>query len=205
MLTAVLRLSTMWEISTGRTWAIQHLSPTALRPPELLPAADRIKLSRDFCVPQWVEPAFRELYTADLLRFKDADTEKVGLKVFTTLVKVREAVARHRSRLAHYPPAVICGSSCSTDSRIGHERCVQAWQEAWWKKIGRLLLHPTSPCLLSDALTSIERMEVKGMHGSCLRSTVQSVKASDRFGYEEQAIRQAIDSIQQYQLSLVQM
>jgi hypothetical protein len=201
MLVAVLRLSTLWEISSGRDWAIHYLSPSNLLP-ATLPAPDRIKLSREFCVTEWIEPAFRELYTSDWLKLKDADVEKIGLKFFATAVKARAAVDRHRGRLAHCAPPVVCSPPCIPDSRI-HERCVSAWQEVWWKRIGRHMLHPVNPCPFSDVIAYIERVDVKGMQPACLRETIHSLKTTDRFGYEEQVIRQAIDSIAAYQLTLV--
>jgi hypothetical protein len=54
--------------------------------PATLPALDRIKLSREFYVTEWIEPAFCELYTSDWLKLKDADVKKIGLKFFATAV-----------------------------------------------------------------------------------------------------------------------
>jgi hypothetical protein len=133
---------------------------------------------------------------------KDADVEKIGLKFFATVVKARVVVDRHQGRLAHCAPPVVCSLPYTPDSRI-HEQCASAWQEVWWKRIGRHMLHPVNPCPFLDVIAYIERVDVKRMQPACLCETIQSLKTTDRFGYKEQVIWQAIDSITAYHLTLV--
>lgn len=143
----------MWDIKPARDWAIHFLGPAPL------PAAERVQLSRDYRVPEWVNP-------------------RIGLKFFATLAKCKEVLIQHRLQLAAYPPEVV-RMPCSD-----HSRCINTWREAWWTKVARQMLHPASHTPLYVVMDSIEQLEIRGMDPGCRRETVAALRASERLVLE---------------------
>ena len=91
-------MSQLWQIDEGVAYAIHHLEK------EFLPPARRIELGRMFSIHDWIKPAMTELITGDLASLSDEDMHRLGLKVYSIVVKAREAMERERRLTSAYPP-----------------------------------------------------------------------------------------------------
>ncbi|KAI9065085.1 hypothetical protein FKP32DRAFT_1756887 [Trametes sanguinea] len=171
----ILKLSTQWGVDSGRQWAIHHLEAS-----RNVPASLRLQLARRYNVPQWVEPAFRELvFCISLGELRGDDFVHLSYPVYILITKLKEAVEHERRVVAYLAPECKThGPSCSNP-----ERCSLIWRETWWLKIGRRLLHPDADqsMPLEKGPGAVESLEWAGMSPACRENMVATVARGDGF------------------------
>ncbi|KAI0697420.1 hypothetical protein C8T65DRAFT_743210 [Cerioporus squamosus] len=188
----VLKVSTQWEVDDGRTWAIHHLEHT-----ENVPASLRLRLALRYEVPQWVEPAFRDLvFNVPVSHLKRDDLASIGYPVYALITKVKEAIDRERRVLAHLPPELNTHDpTCANNAR-----CAMIWRETWWMKIGRRLLDPDPKVELTFAAgpDAVRNVEWTGMTAGCREKMVMAVTGGQGFAGPEQIFAAGLKSLPQY-------
>ncbi|KAJ7717147.1 hypothetical protein B0H16DRAFT_1898058 [Mycena metata] len=107
--THLLKLSDMWQIKPGKTYAISVLENMAL------PASRRLELAGMFTIADWVRPAVKNILNKKLSSLTDLDIRAMGWKVYSILVKAKEALDAEARRVAFVPP------SMAKDPAIGRE------------------------------------------------------------------------------------
>ncbi|KAF8596241.1 hypothetical protein BDV93DRAFT_528178 [Ceratobasidium sp. AG-I] len=90
-LASALRIATLYDYPTLRTYAIQHLEKTPLS------AVERIRLAREFVLPSWEEPAYVELCNREEALTKE-EASVLGMDAFVHVAKIREKEQRRRGK-----------------------------------------------------------------------------------------------------------
>ncbi|KAF8596248.1 hypothetical protein BDV93DRAFT_528186 [Ceratobasidium sp. AG-I] len=90
-LISALRIATIYDYPSLRTFAIRHLEKASLS------AVDRIGLAREFGLPSWEEPAYVELCNRDEAITKQ-EARVLGLDAFVHVAKIREKEQRRRGK-----------------------------------------------------------------------------------------------------------
>ncbi|TDL14640.1 hypothetical protein BD410DRAFT_809567 [Rickenella mellea] len=186
----VLRLSALWEIENGTHWAIYHIETL---PKGAISAAHRLCLSRQYQIHQWIGPAFRELVKIPLTYLSAEDEAMIGWRTYQVLAKLREALEVERKRAAFAPPPIQTPSFMCND----HTKCVQAWKEEWWKKVGKKMLHPdwTKAMSFRDASAEMLKLELTDMLPDCRKKVKASIEGSGGFQIEDDMINLVIEKL----------
>ncbi|KAH7903830.1 hypothetical protein BJ138DRAFT_1189012 [Hygrophoropsis aurantiaca] len=189
----ILMLSTMWDIPSGRQFAIACLDILNLHP------ARQIELSRMFGIDEWVSTAFEDLIKLDLTTLSEDQERMIGFKTYIILAKAKEFVEHERKLIASIPPPMAFVQSFECEH---HDDCRTAWKELWWKKVARSLLHPRAPMVLETGVTYVEQLEFEGMSACCKADMVEVIKQRNAFGIVEKVVEEAGTAVLAYNKSL---
>ncbi|KAJ7857828.1 hypothetical protein B0H14DRAFT_2578188 [Mycena olivaceomarginata] len=113
--THLLKLSDQWDIEAGKAHSIHN--PQTL----VLPPSRRLELAGKYTIPQWVEPAGREILDQKLAILTDADICAMGWKVYSMLAKARESLETETRRTAFVAPVMPKDPSWECDN---HSSCM---------------------------------------------------------------------------------
>ncbi|KAJ7149102.1 hypothetical protein C8R46DRAFT_1044373 [Mycena filopes] len=130
--THLLKVSDMWAIRAGKVYAISVLEKMDL------PASRRLELAGKFTIADWVQPAVKKILNQNLSTLNDNDICAMGWKVYSILVKAKEALDAETRRTAFVPPAMSKDPAWECKE---HSSCLSVWPKLWFDKIGRELLH----------------------------------------------------------------
>ncbi|KAJ7023807.1 hypothetical protein C8F04DRAFT_1193114 [Mycena alexandri] len=139
--THLLKLSDMWQIRPGKTYAISVLENMDL------PASRRLELAGRFTIADWVKPAVKKILNKNLGSLTDHDIRAMGWKVYSILVKAKEMLDAETRRTAFVPPAMTKDPAWECKE---HSSCLSVWPKLWFDKIGRELLHADRPIQLNE-------------------------------------------------------
>jgi hypothetical protein len=82
----LLKVSALWQIDIGKDYTINELELMYLTPTR------RLEFAKMFGIYHWVEPAITEIYQGNLSVLSDSDLERIGLKVYSILVRGMEVL-----------------------------------------------------------------------------------------------------------------
>lgn len=185
----ILKVSTQWEVESGRVWAIHHLETTPS-----VPASLRLHLARRYAVPNWIEPAFRDLvFNISLGDLRGDDFTHLGYPVYILISKLKEAIEQERRVVAYLAPDCRTHNAACTNS----DRCSLIWRETWWLKIGRRLLNPeASQAMPFEAGPDVVRsLEWAGMTAGCRERMVEIVAEGSGFSGAEDIFKQGLEKL----------
>lgn len=190
-----MKLSNRWEIQEGQAYAILFLGQLALPPPR------RLELSRMYEIDEWIQPAFEALVRMELKQLSLEDVNRISFTTYIILAKAREAIDYCRKLIAAVPHSITFAESFRC---YNHDKCKDAWRENWWRKLGKQLLHPTTPLEINGALDFLENMAHKDMTACCKADAMEELRnnAGSKFSVEEAIIAAAVEAIMTFHRSL---
>lgn len=124
ILVSALRVASLYDYPALRSYAIQHLELANLT------AIERIKISREFGLKSWEEPAYKELYARKEPITVD-EARVLGLDDYVRIVTARERT-QQRADKANVPvqgPKVNCkaGAAGSEDPAMAMVKVIACW------------------------------------------------------------------------------
>ncbi|KAJ6530281.1 hypothetical protein B0H19DRAFT_1082669 [Mycena capillaripes] len=144
----LLKLSDMWDIKAGKTYAIAMLERMCLVP------SRRLQLAGRFGIAHWVQPAVKTILEDRLTCLTENDLCCIAWKVYSLLVKAQEIQDAEIRRMAFVPPEMASDPSWECQS---HTTCLSVWPKVWFIKVGRELLHPDVPMRLVDFASMVTK------------------------------------------------
>ncbi|KAJ7496441.1 hypothetical protein FB451DRAFT_1385846 [Mycena latifolia] len=193
--THLLKLADKWEIEVGKQYAITALQNMALSP------SRRLHLAGRFTITDWVEPAVREILDKKLTDLTENDVAAIGLTVYSKFVKAKEMLDAEIRRTALVAPAM--GKDPAWECH-NHPSCLAVWPKLWFDKIGKKLLHPTTPIKLNQIRAEVQKDETlnhPGLSDNCRLDMVLLVAHNLTFA-DEQIVPACAESIVKYYKSL---
>ena len=206
----IINVCQLYLIESGMKFAIHGLQGLQLEPSRM------IQLALQYNLTDFVKPAVTKLFKpipidpttfnpeqvaenaqakrgfAPLRNLTPLSRAQLGFEAYAILAQAREAI-EHETRLiaACAPPIAIDPSwEC-----MNHTLCTKIWKEVWWNIIGRALLHPMRPTLLSDLIDLLSDTKFPGMADCCKNDAVALLVEQDAFGAEWEYIQMATELI----------
>lgn len=193
--THLLKFADKWEIEAAKMYAISALKHMALSP------SRRLHLAGRFTITEWIEPAVRDILDNPLTKLTDDDLKAIGLKVFSMLVKAKELLDVETRRTALVPPAM--GKDPAWECQ-DHASCLAVWPKIWFERIGKKLLHATTPLKLSQIRAEVSKYETlmyPGLSDHCRFDMYILITTSIQFP-DEQIIPACAAGVARYYKSL---
>jgi hypothetical protein len=162
---SILKLSEEWDMAEAKAFAKKAIETTfwtANQHTRLIGVAFR------YDIPSWFQESFKTLLRRRVTEFSVADTEAIGLRTMMAIVKTRDAIDHHKKLLAHSPPPIQHTKRC-----VGLNRnpCASAYEDLWWKHVGKALLDPQVPIQCWNVPSLMEKITPVGMGDGCLQRT----------------------------------
>jgi hypothetical protein len=155
------------------------------------------QFSRQYRIDDWFGSTFRKLVERQMTTFTMQETEKIGFRTLLVIAKTRDAIEQHRRYIARFPPPVKHSPLCSEDH---HKDCASAYEDLWWKVVGRALLDPkyyTSTKLIPSL---VDRVVATNMNPKCWERTKRDIIA-DKFDEclkgEDWIIEKVVDTLKE--------
>ncbi|KAJ7183709.1 hypothetical protein C8R46DRAFT_884880, partial [Mycena filopes] len=181
----------------GQKWNVQEAMAHAKKSLEglELPATRCIQLARMFSLHDWVLPAVKLLMTRSFVSLTLEQYHELGLIVVSIIAKAKEMRLKYRQTIAHVAPKLRADPdhSCTT-----HARCHVVWKEAWWRHVGRKVLHPNNDTPIASLPDFARGLTIEGMSWSC-----QWDAMNDWVSQEPGMIEAAAGKIIEYHKSLL--
>ncbi|KAF8490491.1 hypothetical protein JB92DRAFT_3008906, partial [Gautieria morchelliformis] len=132
-LTDIVELALFLQWDTARHFAIQELKDSGLT------ASHRLSLAISYRIPDWIEPAFKDLMDTPPQTFTTDDSMLLGQHSMMLIMTTQAAIRHHRLLVAYNPLKlrphdVACVKQSAT--------CQCNWETAWWYGLARHYLHP---------------------------------------------------------------
>ncbi|KAJ6526085.1 hypothetical protein B0H19DRAFT_1084691 [Mycena capillaripes] len=133
--------------------------------------------------------AFQRLVTSRLRDFTGRDVDWMGLRIYVTVARLKEAIQQHRCILAAEAPEfdLLNGVAHSPDCR-DHDSCSRDWHATWWNGMGRFLLDGRNPLTWTDAMQQFEHLNFGEMNPTCLMNMLDVVRTEDSNSHVYQMI-----------------
>ncbi|KAI9068205.1 hypothetical protein FKP32DRAFT_1600661 [Trametes sanguinea] len=181
-LIALLNLTTFFEMDRHKA----RVKAAILRLTEFRPGL-QYHLGIKNAIPEWTEAGFRRLVAAPLDTVTWTDIERMGLEAFTSVVRTKHEIDKHRRLVAFWPPNPVFAPSCSINMR-----CEISWKREWWGVVAKHLLHPEDGLAGAELVEALQGAEVVGMCYACKDLTVASVSESGVLTREDVLIADVI-------------
>ncbi|KAJ7732947.1 hypothetical protein DFH07DRAFT_780787 [Mycena maculata] len=170
--TNLLKVSDLWQIEVGRAYAIDALQTI------YLPPSRRLELAGKYSIHHWVEGAVAEIFSGKLTDLSEDDLSRIGLKVYSILVKGMHRMEIEMRRTANVEPAMTLDPDWQCKN---HSVCIAAWKRLWWDRIGRKLLHPDSPIKTDAILAEVKKLTHKDLNDNCRKDMVREIETNVEF------------------------
>jgi hypothetical protein len=193
VLANLLKLSDLFQIEVGKRYAIEHLQTMSLPPSRML------ELAQKYSIHEWVLPAVKMILRRKISDFTEQDIARVGLKVYTLLVKGRECIDIEIRRTANVEPEMETDPSWKCTN---HELCLKTWKRIWWNIIGRKMLHPDYPMTTAEILYEIQQLKVKGLTIQCRDDMARHIYREEITFFDARVVPAVADAIIAYHRSL---
>ncbi|OCH85755.1 hypothetical protein OBBRIDRAFT_784424 [Obba rivulosa] len=188
-LIAVLKLSSQWDLPSGRRWALHHLQDIQNQ----IPAALQLKLARMYNIEDWIRPALARLVRTPLKNLTFEDRGFLGPEAVFFIARVREGLENLRKTIAVVAPEIENKRSpdCSTSQ---HQVCMRVWSDAWFRKITRKLIHPHPLVAMHmfEGIDQVKKLDLSGMTPGCRERAISFVEVVNAFAEENHLIDQAV-------------
>lgn len=140
-----------------------------------LPPSRRLELAGKFSLHDWVEPAVTEILEGKLSDLADTDLNRIGIQVYSILVRGKERMEIEMRRTANVEPALAADPDWQCQK---HAVCVAVWKQLWWDKIGRKLLHPDRPITTDAILAEAKKLVHKDMNEKCRQDILRQMESN---------------------------
>ncbi|KAG8943832.1 hypothetical protein FRC04_002455 [Tulasnella sp. 424] len=188
---AILKLATKYVIRLARDEAIEKLDSFHM------PAGRRLSLGLAFSVPQWVQPAIRDLVLAPVGGDTSHDLALVRSDVLAKITCLRERVILHRANLLNKSEAIHHDLELCSGSQCGS----LSWEMAW-PSIMRLLFRPLNRNGVwwsgLRIYSVLEKTQFSDLTEACKQATLQSMVARNVLGKENDLVTEGIIEIVEY-------
>lgn len=195
--THLLQFSDKWQIETGKKYAISVLQNVCI------PPSRRLELAGKFTIPEWVEPAVKAILNERLANLTDADVRAMGWKVYSMLVNAKEMLETETRRTALVAPPMPKDPSWECQN---HTSCLAIWPKLWFDRIGKKLLHASTPMKLNEIRHEIakdETLKHPALTNHCQVDMVIFITSSPIFTFaDEQIIPACAAAVVKYHDSL---
>ncbi|KAJ7465666.1 hypothetical protein FB451DRAFT_1402676 [Mycena latifolia] len=191
---SVLHLSKLWRIPSGIKYTILHLPSH----PDFTPAI-QIRLSRQYDITDWADPAFRNLVQRPLSQITLSDAEHMGVVAYYKLVQVKCKLEEHKVGLAFNPPDVYHSFSCMDENE-----CSRLWEWFWWAGYAKHLLHPENkktPAAIMLEL-DVKKGIIARMKPACLENTLEAIWDQNPFNDEKEFVDEAASDLSAWMTTL---
>ncbi|KAF7306247.1 Atp-dependent helicase nam7 [Mycena indigotica] len=187
---SVLVLSDMWMVDSGKRFVLTHLP----KHPEFTQAM-KIRLSRQFNIHEWLEPAFRALVACSTGDISPVDADNMGAVTLYSVIKTKTEVFDHLRYLAYWPPPVRHGWSC-----LDEVECSKWWDGFWWNVFARQLLHPNNTKTAKEILEKADWNVgfLSQMGNECLRRTFDDIWDENPFEIDGQLVDVAFNDFKKW-------
>jgi hypothetical protein len=162
---SILTLADKWDMADAKMFAKKAIVTTFWTPNQ---HSRLIGVAFKYDIPSWFRESFKTLVRCWVTEFSVADTEVIGLRTMMAIVKTRDAIDHHKKLLAHSPPHIIHTKRCVGLSR---NHCAIAYEDLWWRYVGKALLDPQVPIQCWNVPSLMERIAPVGMGDGCLQRT----------------------------------
>lgn len=190
MLLTLLDYSYRWLILSLREYVIDHLEPIVDK--RQLHACTIISVARVHGIPRWIEPAVRDLRNTSLgsWMFRSDLYPWLSNEIVAAICVMRERLHARRLTLSVQGLEATHTAACR-DNRS----CSMAWDLIWWATVSKPLLaaddiwRPT----VREIRQQAEQMRVPGMTESCFVATMEELRATSVWDFEEDDIKEATE------------
>ncbi|KAJ7436840.1 hypothetical protein FB451DRAFT_1570898 [Mycena latifolia] len=165
--TNLLKVSDLWQIEVGKTYAVEVLTSM------YLPPTRRLELAAKFSIHDWVEPAVTKIFDGRISDLSLIDIGRIGTKVYSVLVNGMERMEMEIRRTANVEPPLTADPDWQCQK---HAMCAAAWKQLWWDKLGRKLLHPDHPIKTDAILAEAKKMVHKDLNERCRQDVLQQME-----------------------------
>lgn len=200
LLLTLLEYSRRWSILSLREYTIDHLEPhiTNCR----IQPCIVIAIARTHGIPRWIEPAIRLLRNTSLesWMFREDVLMWLNNEVTSTICVLREKLHAKRVHLAIYGLKAKHHEKCRNN-----RTCSIAWDLVWWATVSKPLIADDDiwrPSL-RDIREEAEKMKVPGMTQDCFEQTMEELRATAVWDFEEEPIREAVERLMVVEADLV--
>ena len=162
---SILKLADKFDIAEARSFAKKAIENTHWTANQ---HAQLISVALKYDMPAWFRESFKTLVRRRVTEFSVRETEAIGLRTMMAIVKTRDAIDHHKRLLAHSPPPIQHTKRCTG---LNRNQCATAYEDLWWKHIGKPLLDPTVPIQCWNVPTLMEKITAVGMGDGCLQRT----------------------------------
>ena len=166
---AIYKLGCHWEIDAAKEYAktwIDSQEPTNEEHIKML------QFSRQHHVDDWFASSFQNLVDRNMTTFTTAESEKIGLETLLVIAKTRDARDQHRRHIARLPPPIQHSVCCPQDERAA---CTIAYEDLWWKIVGRSLLDPKYGIPTTRIPELVGRVVATDMNPKCWEKTKRDI------------------------------
>jgi hypothetical protein len=121
------------------------------------------------------------------------------LDTYVVIARLREKLQSKRTILALRGPDALHQSDCQD-----LKGCGMAWDLTWTAKVGRKLLHPEEVWrpTLKEIKACADAMEVPEMTHSCYEASMQALRATTAWGFEDRAVQKAVELLMVSEINL---
>ncbi|KAJ7832358.1 hypothetical protein B0H13DRAFT_2370978 [Mycena leptocephala] len=203
MLVNLLQVGRLWEIAEAVHHAKRNLDLMYLSPPR------RLELARMFSLydVDWIDKPVLKLVTGKLEWITDEDIVRLGPKVYSIIAQAKE-VLWFETRLTSCKPPELDENPAWVDDRHDHRACVEAFNEAWWGRIAKIM-DPVNPLRLCDVAAKVRQTPFqvqrvggwKVMEDACKEDVLAKIEAEGFFS-ENAVIEAASRAVERYFRSL---
>jgi hypothetical protein len=192
VLTNLLKVCSLWEISVGKNYAKLNLEGIYLDP------SRRLELARQYSIHEWVPGAVDEIFQGKLADLNDLDLARMGVKVYSIIAKGMERLHIEIKRTANVEPPMTLDPDWQCTK---HNMCVATWKRLWWDRIGRKLLQPDTPIKTTEILAEVKRLSNKDLNEKCRLDMVRDIEHAVVF-VDQRVIAGVVTSIIEYHKNL---
>lgn len=180
VLVSILKLSNLYNIHSGRAFAVAHIFKHSETNSALL-----LKLGCDERVWEWIRPALTHLVTKHDNAFSQQEFDLLGPSLLFQVKSIRSRMLRERQQLVVVPPSAINHHSCANP-----ELCRVQWRVYWFDT--------AIPVLFKEAfmppqvfLVVMLEMYQSSPCVACFNTTLRYLE-HDVIGREQMVLREAI-------------
>jgi hypothetical protein len=163
---AIYKLACHWEIDAAKDYAKAGIDSIVSAGKDH--AVKMLQFSHQHHVDDWFAASFRQLVERNITTYNDPELEKIGLRTFLLIAKTQASIRRHRLHVARFPPPITHSVCCPEDER---GTCAVAYEDLWWKTVGRPLLDPKYGIPTMLILGIISKVVVTNMNLKCWEKT----------------------------------
>lgn len=193
-LLASLECSLRWTVPNLRLYAIHHLYPLIRE--GRVHQGTVLGIARRHGIPAWISSAVRGLRKQPLETWSTQPQVVSWLTaepmVLITVAMVREKISLRRSALASKIPDAVQSPTCKN-----HQGCTMAWEITWLMKVAPKLIDPDDLWRVSirDVQDIVLRLEIPDMHSDCFVLSIDPLRSSKAWDFEEVLVQKAIDTL----------
>jgi hypothetical protein len=149
--------------------------------------AERVALALNYHIDVWIEPAFRQLIAIPTDEFDYGHIDRIGLRAYGTLTRVKWKIDEHHRVMAFSPPAAVRGDEC-----LSPNYCSFSWEKERKEGVAIQILHPDVRRSGPHILAALRDIRLPGVCLSCQTATLRFLEESGGLVQENRLIDDAV-------------